>query len=106
MPLEVGDHWKPYYTNPLQLVQWTMASAVNHSVLQSTVDKIIDRIERLSLKEIMKADVTVLTGPGPWSEAIQESWAEHGIDWTELRGFGDKSRVVVDQLIFPIFGFA
>jgi alpha 1,6-mannosyltransferase len=53
-----------------------------------------------------EGDVIQLTGPGPWTDAIFWSWKAHGVDWQDLREFGDKPRVIGDQFILPIAGFA
>ena len=60
----------------------------------------------MSAKEAAAADVIQLTGPGPWTDAIFWSWKAHGVDWHDLREFGDRARVIGDQLIFPISAFA
>jgi hypothetical protein len=107
VPKEVGPYWTKFYCNPLQLVQWTMASAPNHTILIQTVEKIVLRVQNAKADgNLTLTDVTFLTGPGPWTEAIHESWKKYGIDWNELRGFGSKGRVIGDQLVLPIFGFA
>ncbi len=47
-----------------------------------------------------------MTGPAPWTQANFWSWKAYQIHWEDFREFGDSSRVVGDQLIFPITAFS
>lgn len=106
VPLHFGKNWTQYYTNPLQIVQWTMASAVNHPVLSDTIGRIYKRVLGVDFGQLGDEDVTALTGPGPWTDAIHASWAQVGVNWRDLREFGLKSRVIGDQVVLPTVGFA
>ena len=106
VPLQFGLAWKDYYTNPLQIVQWTMASAVNHPVLSDTIERIRNKMVQTDFAKLLDEDVTALTGPGPWTDAIHASWARIGVNWVDMRDFGLKSRVIGDQLVLPTVGFA
>lgn len=51
-------------------------------------------------------DVIELTGPGPWTDAVFWSWKAHEVDWQDLREFGDRGRIIGDELVLPITAFS
>ena len=106
VPLSVGQDWIHHYTNPLQIVQWTMASARNHSVVNDAIDHIVTMMKSMSRSEILNTDVTLLTGPGPWTDAVHRSWHRNGFEWELMRGFGSESKMMGDMLVLPTIGFA
>jgi mannosyltransferase OCH1-like enzyme len=123
---EYGESWRGIYSHPLQMCQWAMASragnmhkisllgreshpvlfSTDHPVLAQTLNLVYSRLALLSEEEIAGGDVIALTGPGPWTEALFWSWLGHGVDWKDLREFGDAPRVIGDQLVLPITGFS
>ena len=47
-----------------------------------------------------------LTGPGVWNKAIFWNWKAWNVNWTSHRSFGDQSKIIGDQLVFPITSFS
>jgi hypothetical protein len=102
-----GDAWiKAEYSSPLQIVQWTMAAAPNHSAVFSAIELMIHKLKDMSYFEIRKGNPIFLTGPAPWTYAIYETWAKAGIEWKYLRNFGPNPRLIGDMLVLPTSGFA
>jgi hypothetical protein len=102
-----GNRWiDAQYVSPLQIVQWTMASAPNHTVLLTAIKKLTRNGANLSGLEIKGKDPIYLTGPSPWTFSIYLEWKKHGVDWKSLRKFGNGAKLIGDILVFPIKAFA
>ncbi|KAJ3128418.1 hypothetical protein HK098_004494 [Nowakowskiella sp. JEL0407] len=109
VPYSYNDTWKDYYYLPLQICQWTMASAPSARILGTTISKILNlvRLEEIrGNKALAGVDVTKLTGPGVWTETVYGFWREIGVEGMLLRGWGDNGRVFEDVLVFPITSFS
>ncbi|TPX44433.1 hypothetical protein SeLEV6574_g04503 [Synchytrium endobioticum] len=94
------------YETPMQMCQWTMASRAGHPILARTAHSIFSKLATMTPAEIRNADVPRLTGPAPWTYAVYGHMAEHGVDWNDLREWGDKARTIGDVVILPITAFA
>ena len=90
---------------PLQLCQWTFASAPGYTVLAKIINSIIKCTKGKTIKQLSKLNVIDTTGPGAWTRAIYESWKEFGFDPNDLREFGSSPRTIKDQLILPLTAF-
>lgn len=101
-----GDKWKSWLVSPIQILQWTMASAPNHIVLNYTIDLILSKIPAMSRAEIKASDASKLTGPGPWSFSVYRYWKDQGVDWEDMRHFGSRPKLVGDMLVLPTTGFS
>jgi alpha 1,6-mannosyltransferase len=106
VPKDMGTKWKGIYYTPMQMCQWTMGGSPGHPALAKTIYSIFKTIGDKSRKELENMDVIQLTGPAPWTSSIFWSWKAFGVQWEDLREFGDRSRVIGDQLVLPITSFS
>jgi alpha 1,6-mannosyltransferase len=106
VPVWHGEKYLQYYSTPLQITQWAMAASPGQPVLGKAIGDIFNSIRQASKDDLRWRDVTKLTGPAPWTSAVFWSWKGYGIDWKDLRGFGDKSRIIGEQLVLPMTGFS
>lgn len=114
--------WRMGYSYPVQLTQWSLASAQHHPVLdvflanfrrrfQSIVedtnelDPLTVNLENMRLEN---ADPLELSGPVAITEAAMAHLSSKtGLRWQALSGLSDggRSKLVDDVLILPITGF-
>jgi hypothetical protein len=92
--------WYGEYTHPLQIVQWTMASARGHPVLIDTIRRIVQKTLDPNTAECgggsrsghilstasRPEPVIFRTGPGPFTDAVfQYLLSKYGKSWTDFR---------------------
>ncbi|KAI9209179.1 nucleotide-diphospho-sugar transferase [Polychytrium aggregatum] len=106
VPKKFGDEWKGFYQSPNQMCQWTMAMVSGHPIAAAVSSLSFHKIAAMSKNELKHADVTKITGPGPWTEVINRYMAGHGVDWRDLREYGPSARQMGDMLLFPITAFS
>jgi hypothetical protein len=126
------DHWRMGYRFPVQLTQWTLASAPSHPILARFIDHFGSKMKELAtpfggnmtkLEEsgmLKKEDPLALTGPEAVTVAAMEylqnitaaapgrgneTWR-----WEALSSLGDehggRTKVVSDVAILPVTGFS
>ena len=108
------------YSYPLQLTQWSLASAPNHPFHSIFIDNLSKQLQEAashhggSLKvietaeELRRIDPVGLTGPAAVTKATMDWLAEKiGFRWNALTGLkdGGQSKLVLDVLILPITAF-
>ncbi|TPX31720.1 hypothetical protein SmJEL517_g04997 [Synchytrium microbalum] len=98
--------YKGIYETPMQMCQWAMAAKAGHPILSRVIHSIFSKLSTMTPNEIKNADVPRLTGPAPWTAAIYGHMAENGVDWNDLREWGDHARGIGDVVILPITAFA
>ncbi|BGP37184.1 hypothetical protein JCM10450v2_001092 [Rhodotorula kratochvilovae] len=88
---DIGNRqdWHDWWPRPLQISQWTMASARGHPVLLDTMRRIVEM--SLLPEEEQPKSVMERTGPGPFTDAVL-SYLEvmYRKPWSELRGLGSN----------------
>ncbi|KAK4688270.1 hypothetical protein P7C73_g1849, partial [Tremellales sp. Uapishka_1] len=128
------EDWFDWWPRPMQIVQWTMASAPSHPIalqallriLQSTASAIdwshenselVDSLQGADLpdkpltvmsepKEGGPVGVMAWTGPGVWTDAVLSYIrVKYGVMWTDLRGIQEPLRIG-DVVILPVTGFS
>ncbi|GAA5996878.1 glycosyltransferase family 32 protein [Rhodotorula paludigena] len=97
---DVGNRhdWHSWWPRPLQISQWTMASARGHPVLLDTVRRIVE--SALLPDDEQPKSVMEKTGPGPFTDAVLSYLAvQYRKPWGTLRGLdsdGYRFRASVD----------
>ncbi|KAJ3056662.1 hypothetical protein HK097_005338 [Rhizophlyctis rosea] len=105
--------WHIYYHAPMQICQWTMASAPYHPIPARAAGNVFHRIAKVMRAKgkwdesyLPSVDAPKLTGPAPWTDAVYSFWREQGINPEAMREFGDRGKVTSDVLILPITAFS
>ncbi|GJN87862.1 hypothetical protein Rhopal_000817-T1 [Rhodotorula paludigena] len=97
---DVGNRhdWHNWWPRPLQISQWTMASARGHPVLLDTIRRIVE--SALLPDDEQPKSVMEKTGPGPFTDAVLSYLAvQYRKPWGTLRGLdsdGYRFRASVD----------
>ena len=96
-----SKEWQKYYARPLQLSQWTFASAPNHPILKRIIDNIAKQT-KFSIRSALSI-LTVLdwTGPGIWTDTIFDYINEtYHVEWTTLSKL-KHGRLIGDVYFLP-----
>jgi hypothetical protein len=117
---DTDTYWRMGYNFPVQLTQWTLASAPNHQILNHFISNFAARVKELSQPyegniakttgsgALSREDPLQLTGPEAITKAAKD-WLEDQNDlrWNALSGLvdGGRSKAVGDTIIFPITAF-
>ena len=100
-----STEWEKYYARPLQLCQWTFASAPNHPILKTIIDSIATKTKfsigsRLSISAVLD-----WTGPGLWTDTIFDYINEtYHVERTALSKL-QHDRLIGDVYFLPIVAF-
>lgn len=125
---DVGERedWQDWWAKPLQIVQWTIASAPHHPIMLQAVLRIAHQTAKAVewVKEREENDIndnaTVLseprdggpigvvnwTGPGVFTDAVL-AYLQHqyGVHWVDLKGLKKPLRIG-DVVVLPVTGFS
>ncbi|GAA5864619.1 hypothetical protein JCM3774_006017 [Rhodotorula dairenensis] len=86
---DVGNRhdWHEWWPRPLQISQWTIASARGHPVMIDTVRRVVEMAledEKAAARSVMER-----TGPGPFTDAVLSYLlVQYRKPWGELRELG------------------
>ncbi|GAA5974086.1 hypothetical protein JCM11641_003426 [Rhodosporidiobolus odoratus] len=81
----IRHDWHDWWPRPLQISQWTMASARGHPVLLDTVRRVVEM--SLLPEETQPKSVMERTGPGPFTDAVLSYlFSSYRKPWGSLRG--------------------
>ncbi|KAG0149294.1 hypothetical protein CROQUDRAFT_89382 [Cronartium quercuum f. sp. fusiforme G11] len=123
---DVGDRadWEKWWPRPIQLVQWTFATAPSHPILIDTLRRLVSALDlaspTLSRSRIFTAKtaeseadrimrVVKATGPAPFTDAVLRylgviTGGKFG--WSSLRNVPPSGLRIGDVLVLPISGFS
>ena len=100
-----STEWKKYYARPLQLCQWTFASAPKHPMLKRIIDNIAKQTKFSISSPLNIPAVMDWTGPGLWTDTIFDYINEtYHIERTILSKL-QHGRLVGDIYFLPITAF-
>jgi hypothetical protein len=119
-PTNTDEYWRQGFYYPVQVTQWTLASAPQHPVLLDYMMNLSQSLQQVAnesgfdlssestREQVRQIDPIVLTGPAAMTSTAM-SWLESnaGLRWNALTGVnGDgRSKLAHDVLIFPITAF-
>lgn len=109
LPKGRDDYWRAGFDLPLQITQWTLASAPHHPIAVEFLSSVDKDVYKLMKENVLKDAYAVeLTGPVQFTKVIK-GWLETAgsLRWDALSGIedGGKSKTVLDMLILPITGY-
>ncbi|KAI5476664.1 Haloacid dehalogenase-like hydrolase domain containing protein [Pseudohyphozyma bogoriensis] len=108
------EDWQQWWPRPLQLSQWTIASARGHPILIDTLRRVVE----LALAPPPEHPLSVMerTGPGPFTDSVlRYALIQWGVTWADWRGLGEEGwrfmgekgeKVWGDLKVLSITGFS
>ena len=97
--------WKTNYARPLQLCQWTFASAPKHPMLKRMIDNVAKQTTKFIRSPYNMSTVMDWTGPGVWTDTIFDYINEtYHVEWTTLSKL-QHGRLIGDIYFLPIAAF-
>ena len=100
-----GPLWKINFARPLQLCQWTFASAPRHPLLKRMIDNIAKQTNIFIGSPLSISTVMDWTGPGLWTDTIFDYINEtYHIEWPTLTNL-NYGRLIGDIYLLPISAF-
>ena len=100
-----GPLWKINFARPLQLCQWTFASAPKHPILKRMIDNVAKQTDIFIGSPLSISTVMDWTGPGLWTDTIFDYINEtYHIEWPTLTNL-KYGRLIGDIYLLPISAF-
>jgi alpha 1,6-mannosyltransferase len=100
-----GPLWKINFARPLQLCQWTFASAPKYPILKRIIDNIAKQTNIFIGRPLSLLTVLDWTGPGVWTDTIFDYINEtYHVEWPTLTNL-QYGRLIGDIYLLPISAF-
>ena len=103
------EDWAVWYARQLQWCQWTIASARGHPTTTKVITSSFNKFASYETSETefdeKAKKVMDLTGPGIWTDAVNEYIQEQGDDWKNFRSM-EVSKQLKDLYALTITGFS
>jgi len=97
--------WQKHWGRQLQFSQWTFAATPLHPVLSTTVYKITMTLAARMVEDVQEKEVTSVTGPSVFTDAVYDYMRTFSFDWRDLLG-QNQAQLVGDLYVLDITGFS
>ena len=109
---DTDDFWRMGYSFALQLTNWAMAMAPQHSIASHYLTQVTNEIMQNATR-LKEAQILDLTGPPAFTKAVKElcESEDPSFRWASLGGRADPTNstgkiVAGDIVVLPITGFS